>query len=110
MPRSRRGAGRRALTPDFFQGFAQCVVPFAAQLLFPQLLHAGAELINDELRRPIEQLAGRTTPEQTLRRIDALSGCREAIVTNVAPLVALEATMVALFEGSASPFVRLASD
>ncbi|MFI6827320.1 DNA polymerase III subunit delta' [Kribbella sp. NPDC050241] len=71
---------------------------------------AGAELINAELSRPIEQLAGRTTPEQTLRRIDALSGCREAIVTNVAPLMALEAVMIALFEGSASPFVRLASD
>ncbi|MFG1627697.1 DNA polymerase III subunit delta' [Kribbella sp. NPDC049227] len=71
---------------------------------------AGAELINAELSRPIEQLAGRTTPEQTLRRIDSLSGCREAIVTNVAPLMALEAVMIALFEGSASPFVRLASD
>ncbi|WP_406048967.1 DNA polymerase III subunit delta' [Kribbella sp. NBC_00889] len=71
---------------------------------------AGAELINAELSGPIEQLAGRTTPEQTLRRIDALSGCREAIVTNVAPLMALEAVMIALFEGSASPFVRLASD
>ncbi|TCC58135.1 DNA polymerase III subunit delta' [Kribbella pittospori] len=72
--------------------------------------HAGAELINAELSRPIEQLAARTTPEQTLHRIDALSGCREAIVTNVAPLMALEAVMIALFEGSASPFVRLASD
>ncbi|TCC52414.1 DNA polymerase III subunit delta' [Kribbella capetownensis] len=72
--------------------------------------HAGSELINAELSRPVEQLAARTTPEQTLRRIDALSGCREAIVTNVAPLMALEAVMIALFEGSASPFVRLASD
>jgi DNA polymerase-3 subunit delta' len=60
---------------------------------------AGAELINAELRRNIEQLAGRTSPEQTIRRIDALTGCREAIEGNVAPLLALEAMTIALFEG-----------
>ncbi|MDX6236171.1 MAG: polymerase subunit delta [Kribbellaceae bacterium] len=60
---------------------------------------AGAELINAELRRSIEQLAGRTSPEQTIRRIDALTGCREAIEGNVAPLLALEAMTIALFEG-----------
>jgi DNA polymerase-3 subunit delta' len=60
---------------------------------------AGSELINAELQQPIEQLAGRTTPEQTIRRIDALSGCREAIETNVAPLLALEAMTIGLFEG-----------
>jgi DNA polymerase-3 subunit delta' len=60
---------------------------------------AGAELINAELQRNIEQLADRTTPEQTIRRIDALTGCREAIEGNVAPLLALEAMTIALFEG-----------
>ena len=60
---------------------------------------AGTELINAELRRNIEQLANRTSPEQTIRRIDALSGCREAIEGNVAPLLALEAMTIALFEG-----------
>lgn len=60
---------------------------------------AGAELINAELRRNVEQLAGRTSPEQTIRRIDALTGCREAIEGNVAPLLALEAMTIALFEG-----------
>jgi DNA polymerase-3 subunit delta' len=60
---------------------------------------AGAELINAELRSNIEQLAGRTTPEQTIRRIDAISACREAIETNVAPLLALEAMTIGLFEG-----------
>jgi DNA polymerase-3 subunit delta' len=60
---------------------------------------AGTELINAELRGNIEQLASRTSPEQTLRRIDALSGCREAIEGNVAPLLALEAMTIALFEG-----------
>jgi DNA polymerase III subunit delta' len=60
---------------------------------------AGAELVNAELRSRIEQLAGRTSPEQTIRRIDALTGCREAIDGNVAPLLAFEAMAIALFEG-----------
>ncbi|TWD81153.1 DNA polymerase-3 subunit delta' [Kribbella amoyensis] len=60
---------------------------------------AGTELINAELHKNVEQLAGRTTPEQTLRRIEALAGCREAIEGNVAPLLALEAMTIALFEG-----------
>lgn len=60
---------------------------------------AGAELINAELSQDIQRLASRTTPEQTIRRIDALTGCREAIEGNVAPLLALEAMTIALFEG-----------
>ncbi|QNE20343.1 DNA polymerase III subunit delta' [Kribbella qitaiheensis] len=60
---------------------------------------AGTELINAELHRNIEQLATRTSPEQTIRRIDALAHCREAIEGNVAPLLALEAMTIALFEG-----------
>ncbi len=60
---------------------------------------AGAELINAELHGHIDQFAARTTPEQTLRRIEALAACREAIETNVAPLLALEALTIALFEG-----------
>ena len=60
---------------------------------------AGTELINAELRRDIEQFGGRTTPEQTIRRIDAIAACREAIEANVAPLLALEAMTVSLFEG-----------
>jgi DNA polymerase III subunit delta' len=60
---------------------------------------AGAELVNAELRPRIEQLAGRTSPEQTIRRIDALTGCRQAIEGNVAPLLAFEAMAIALLEG-----------
>lgn len=65
---------------------------------------AGSELINAELQRPIEQLATRTTAEQTVRRIDAIGMCREAIEANVAPLVALEAMTVSLFEGRSDGF------
>ncbi|WP_327639479.1 DNA polymerase III subunit delta' [Kribbella sp. NBC_00482] len=65
---------------------------------------SGSELINAELQRNIEQLGSRTTPEQTVRRIDAIAMCREAIEANVAPLVALEAMTVGLFEGRSDGF------
>ena len=33
---------------------------------------AGSELVNEEIRRDVERLAGSTTPEQNLRRIEAI--------------------------------------
>ena len=57
---------------------------------------AGAHLINAEYRDQLTQIARATTPEQTLRRIDAILACREALEANVAPLLALEALMVQL--------------
>lgn len=59
---------------------------------------AGAELVNPELRRELGATARRSTPEATLRKIDALLACREALETNVAPLLAVEAMMIALVE------------
>ena len=58
----------------------------------------GAELVNDELGPRLATLARRSGPESTLRRIDALLGCRTALEGNVAPLLALESTMIALVE------------
>jgi DNA polymerase III subunit delta' len=65
---------------------------------------SGSELINAELLDVALQLGARTTPEQTVRRIDAIATCREAIEANVAPLVALEAMTVSLFEGRSDGF------
>ncbi|NNG20888.1 DNA polymerase III subunit delta' [Naumannella sp. ID2617S] len=59
---------------------------------------AGAELVNPELAREITGLGRRSTPEATLRRIDALLACRTAIEGNVAPLLAVESMMIALVE------------
>lgn len=56
----------------------------------------GPHLINAELRTQIEGAARSSTPEQTLRRIDALLAAREALEGNVAPLLAMEALMVDL--------------
>jgi DNA polymerase-3 subunit delta' len=58
-----------------------------------------APLVNSELEPQILALARRSTAEATLHRIDALLGCRTALETNVAPLLAVEATMIALVEG-----------
>jgi DNA polymerase III subunit delta' len=60
---------------------------------------SGATLVNGDLEAEIAVLARKSTPESTLRRIDALLGCRTALEGNVAPLLAVEATMIALVEG-----------
>ncbi|MFW6597726.1 DNA polymerase III subunit delta' [Propionibacteriaceae bacterium Y2011] len=57
---------------------------------------SGAPLVNEELAGPVEALARRSAPEDTLRRIDALLECRTALEGNVAPLLAVEAMMIAL--------------
>ena len=57
---------------------------------------AGASLINAELRDDIGKLALQSTPEATIRRIDAILECRTALETNVAPLLATEALMIRL--------------
>ena len=56
-------------------------------------------LANTELRDTLERLARGTTPETTLRRIEAIAACREALDRNVAPLLAVEAMTMALRAG-----------
>lgn len=57
---------------------------------------SGADLINAELASDISTLAANTTPESTVRRLDALLQCRTALETNVSPLLAMEALMIGL--------------
>jgi DNA polymerase-3 subunit delta' len=57
---------------------------------------ADVELVNDEMRDAITSVARGSTPETTLRRIDAVLRAREQIELNVAPLLAVEAMTVAL--------------
>jgi DNA polymerase III subunit delta' len=60
---------------------------------------APVELVNIDMQRAVAKIAESTTPEATLRRIEALLACREAIDANVAPLLAVEAMAVALHAG-----------
>lgn len=62
----------------------------------------GADLVNAELSEPIGRAARRSSPEETMRRLDAILACRTALETNVAPLLAMEALLVALSEGLAA--------
>jgi len=58
---------------------------------------APGELVNEEMRPKVEELARRTTPESNLRRIDAVFTAREQMTEfNTTPLLALESMMVAL--------------
>jgi DNA polymerase III subunit delta' len=61
-------------------------------------LGAGLDLINADLAGSVQRLAQSSTPEGTLRRIDAVLACREAVDINVAPLLAVEAMALALHQ------------
>ncbi|MFF5423861.1 MULTISPECIES: DNA polymerase III subunit delta' [unclassified Streptomyces] len=53
-------------------------------------------ITNEDVRDALEQVARDSTPERTLRRIEAVLACREALDRNVAPLLAVEAMTMAL--------------
>ncbi len=62
-------------------------------------LGSGVALANTEVQDSLERLARGTTPESTLRRIDAIAACRDALDRNVSPLLAVEAMTMALRAG-----------
>ncbi|TBT88542.1 DNA polymerase III subunit delta' [Propioniciclava sinopodophylli] len=57
---------------------------------------ATQRLINADLAVDLTTVARRTHPEQTIARLDAILTCREALETNVAPLLAMESLMISL--------------
>ncbi|WP_327354440.1 DNA polymerase III subunit delta' [Streptomyces sp. NBC_01304] len=56
-------------------------------------------IANVELSDPLDRIARSTSPERTLRRIEAIAACRTALDRNVAPLLAVEAMAVSLRSG-----------
>lgn len=56
-------------------------------------------IANTEVRDAVERVAAASRPENTLRRIEAILACREALDRNVAPLLAVEAMTLALRAG-----------
>ncbi|GHA31648.1 DNA polymerase III subunit delta [Streptomyces tauricus] len=56
-------------------------------------------LANTEMQDALDRLARGSSPEATLRRIEAIAACREALDRNVAPLLAVEAMTMALRAG-----------
>jgi DNA polymerase III subunit delta' len=58
---------------------------------------SSVELVNEEMRGEIADLVRRSTPEQNLRRIDAIFNAREQMMEfNTTPLLALESMMISL--------------
>jgi len=62
-------------------------------------LGTGTPLIHGDLGEQAATIARATTAESTLRRIEAVLGCRTALDGNVAPLLAVESMALALRTG-----------
>ncbi|MFD8573295.1 DNA polymerase III subunit delta' [Streptomyces sp. NPDC057694] len=62
-------------------------------------LGSAVALANVEIQDTLERVARGSSPESTLRRIEAIGACRVALDRNVAPLLAVEAMTVALRAG-----------
>ncbi|RMB83700.1 DNA polymerase III subunit delta' [Streptomyces shenzhenensis] len=56
-------------------------------------------MANTDAEEAVERVAQASSPESTLRRIEAVAACREALDRNVAPLLAVEAMTMALRAG-----------
>lgn len=59
-------------------------------------LGADVDLVNAGQEEDVRRLAEGSTPEQTIRRMDAIGEARTRLTGNVAPLLAMEAMAVAL--------------
>ncbi|MGW0393361.1 DNA polymerase III subunit delta' [Streptomyces sp. NPDC003042] len=62
-------------------------------------LGSGLAIANEEIRPDLDRIARASGPERTLRRIEAIIACRDALDRNVAPLLAVEAMTMALRAG-----------
>jgi DNA polymerase III subunit delta' len=60
---------------------------------------AEVELANADRLEDLRRLAAASSPEATLRRIQAIMRCRELLTLNVAPLLAVEEMTISLFQG-----------
>ncbi|MFE4633838.1 DNA polymerase III subunit delta' [Streptomyces sp. NPDC056773] len=62
-------------------------------------LGSSLALANEEIRQDLDRIARESGPERTLRRIEAIIACRQALDRNVAPLLAVEAMTMSLRAG-----------
>jgi DNA polymerase-3 subunit delta' len=72
---------------------------FYRDVLAVQLGGPPERVANAEAADGIARIASSSRPEQSLRRIEAVLACREALDRNVAPLLAVEAMALALRAG-----------
>ena len=62
-------------------------------------LRAPVAVVHTDAAQQSAAAAGKWTPESTLRRLEAVLACREAIEQNVKPKIAVEAMMLNLWRG-----------
>ncbi|PRY29444.1 DNA polymerase III subunit delta' [Pseudosporangium ferrugineum] len=62
-------------------------------------LRAPVEVVHTDTAAQSSAAAGKWSPESTLRRLEAILACREAIEQNVKPKIAVEAMMLNLWRG-----------
>ncbi|GHI88911.1 DNA polymerase III subunit delta [Streptomyces xanthophaeus] len=62
-------------------------------------LGSAVAIANEEMRPDLDRIARASGPERTLRRIEAIIACRQALDRNVAPLLAVEAMTMSLRAG-----------
>ncbi|MFC4035761.1 DNA polymerase III subunit delta' [Streptomyces polygonati] len=72
---------------------------FYRDVLTLQLGRPAAHVANAEAMDGIRRIASSSRPEHSLRRIEAILACRDALDHNVAPLLAVEAMTLALRAG-----------
>src|SRR5215472_4263094 len=83
---------------DTLDGALLDLAAFYRDVLMVQM-GAGVELANSDRLDDLRRLAGGSTPEATLRRIQAVMRCRERVTLNVAPLLAVEELTISLMRG-----------
>lgn len=86
---------RRRVVTDSIDGALLEMLGFYRDVLMVQT-RRDAQLVNEELRTEIVEVARRGGAEQTLRRMEAIGACREALTANAAALLALESLMCSL--------------
>lgn len=86
---------RRRVATDSIDGALLEMLGFYRDVLMVQT-HSAGHLVNEELRADVVAVARRGGAEQTLRRMEAIGACREALIANAAPLLALESLMFSL--------------
>lgn len=83
---------------DTLDGALTDLAAFYRDVLVLQL-GAAVSAVNVDLEPAVRRVAERSTPESTVRRIEAVLACRDAIDGNVAPLLAVESMALALHAG-----------
>ncbi len=84
---------RTRLARDSIDGVLIDLLAFCRDVVAAQCA-PGIELVNADVATDVTSAAQMWTPESTLRRIDAIVGCREALDANAAPQLALERMMI----------------